>query len=645
MFARLFDAALATRFLTVGLINTAFGYAIILAGLAAGLGDIAANSLGHLLGFGFSYFMHHRFTYRQSGHGRSPLLYLGSVLVAFAVNLGIVAIGSQVLGLVGNPFVHLAAIGGYAVTLYCLGTIFAFRDQGEPEGTRREIGHYWPELAAAATWLLGGVAMAAVVLPPDVSWQLWIGRHLNAGVPLYDWIMETNPPLWYWMAQPISLIAEALRLSPNHVLIAAVWLLMGLSLALSAVLVRDWPERMRAVVLGAIIAGFVVLGLSEFGQREHELLIAIIPYAILTARRAEGAKVHWLLALAVGVLATPMVALKHYFVLLPLGLEIWLTWRRRSFRPIRPETLCLAVGAVAYVGAILIFTPSYLTDMVPVLSVAYGDFRMLPVLMVLNHITLALVVCGFYFWHFRKDLPLVTQAMLVVCAAFTASFYLQSKGFAYHVDPVIAGLTITMVSHVLLRQKETPKPDRSVRLFTAGIFIVLLAPVLSNGPYRSINEDVVTEFLYRLGPGVGVASLSTRPALLWPMIGSEEVRLPLRYYHYWMLNAVAAAEDRGEALHPRLAAFTDVVRQQTVEDMLCNPPEVILEDTASVGVPFDMLGFFKRSPEFAALFEAHYSHSFSLPPFEVYRKVADLPPPTGLNCMTIGVGLQTPRGN
>lgn len=501
---------------------------------------------------------------------------------------------------------------------------------------------FWPELSALLIWCIGLLAVWDLSLAPDVSWQLWIGRHLNAGVPLYDWIMETNPPLWFWMAQPVSSIADGLNISPNHVLITSVWLLMGLSWALSAVLVRDWAARPRAVMLGAMLAAFFVLSMSEFGQREHEVLIAIIPYAILTARRAEGRSVSWPMALAVGLLATPMLALKHYFVLLPIGLEIWLTWQRRSFRPFRPETLCLASGAIVYAGAIVLFARSYLTDMVPQLSVAYGDFRMLPVMMVLNKLTPALVVCVFYFWHFRNSLPIVTQALLVVSGAFAVSFYLQSKGFAYHIDPVIAGLTMTMVTHVLLPQPNAPKRDRSVVLLAAAIFVVLLAPVFTNGPYRSNNEQVVTEFLQRLEPGSGVAPLSTRPSLLWPMVVTENVRLPLRYYHFWMLNAVAAAAYRGEDMNPRLAEFAEVVRQQTVDDLLCNPPAVILVDIWTLSdLGFRALDFFMQHGAFQAVM-ASYEPDGRLGPFDVYRRVADLPPPTGLTCMNIGVGLNSP---
>src|SRR5690606_16933810 len=156
---------------------------------------------------------------------------------------------------------------------------------------------------------------------------------------------------------------------------------------------------------------------------------------------------------AIGIFVAPMIALKHYFALLPIALEIWLLVRRRKFRPFRPETLCLAAGAVIYAGAIIAFAPRYLTDFVPVLSVAYGDLRLPISSLFINRMSAALLVSSFYFWHFRKALPDITQVMLLVAGAFALSFYLQSKGFGYHIDPVIAALVIALLTHFLLRTK------------------------------------------------------------------------------------------------------------------------------------------------------------------------------------------------
>ena len=73
-------------------------------------------------------------------------------------------------------------------------------------------------LAAAATArpLLPAMVLLALVtalraigtVDSDVAWQLWIGQRMLAGADLYRDIIETNPPLWFWMALPVDRAAE-----------------------------------------------------------------------------------------------------------------------------------------------------------------------------------------------------------------------------------------------------------------------------------------------------------------------------------------------------------------------------------------------------------------------------------------------------
>jgi hypothetical protein len=503
------------------------------------------------------------------------------------------------------------------------------------DGWRR----YWPEFTVALVWLAGLLLSPLITVSPDIHWQLWIGRHLNAGVPLYDWIMEVNPPLWYWMAQPVSALADGLSLAPERVMVTALFGLIALALVLSALLLRDLPPRQRAGLLSAILLGTGLMHLTDFGQREHEALIGIVPYALLVARRSEGARVHWTLALAVGVLATPMVALKHYFILLPVLLEVWLIFRRRGWQPFRPETLCLAIGAIGYAGAVLAFTPAYVTEMIPILGITYTEFHGSPLMLVVNRLVPVAILAGFYFWHFRRELSPITQALLVVSLGFILSFLLQGKGWSYHVDPAVAALTVSVLSHLALRRWGGSELRFSAKALVGLFLAFAITPVVVAGPYRNAAEERVSGFLEAMPDGSTVAPFVTAPAILWPMVIDKVFRMPLRYYHFWMLHAVANADgDRS----PRLAQFVETVRQQTVEDMLCHPPDFLIEDTNSMdGRPFDMLGFFRADPEFDAIMGSYREHS-RLGRLVAYQRISPLPPPDGIDCMPIGQGREAP---
>lgn len=116
------------RFVVVGLFNTLIGYAFILLGLFAGLGDYVANALGFLMGFPVAYLLHRSFTFRTNEpKSRSEAVrYALAFFLAYAVNIAVIAAGRE-FGLRESPLVQLLAIVAYAALFYVLNRFFVFR--------------------------------------------------------------------------------------------------------------------------------------------------------------------------------------------------------------------------------------------------------------------------------------------------------------------------------------------------------------------------------------------------------------------------------------------------------------------------------------------------------------------------------------
>lgn len=498
------------------------------------------------------------------------------------------------------------------------------------------IGLIWPELAAGLVWLAAFATLVGMPVAHDLIWQLWIARHMNAGVGLYTWIMEVNPPLWYWMAQPIDLLAGATGLHSTNLLVGVVFLMVGASLALAAALTWHWPARQRAGLYAGMMLGSLFISISDFGQREHQMLIAAVPYALMMARRVEGKAVPWPVALGVALLATPMIALKHYFVFIPVFLEAWLIWhQRRQWRPIRIETVALVVGAVAYGAAVLVFTPEYLTKMVPDLRLAYGDLRLGVVRILLNRMTVPLAFALCYFWHFRSELRPATQAVLLVTAAFAASYFAQFKGWGYHLDPVVGCLLLALVLH-LVQRGPSPRLRWPEMLVAVLMPAIALLPIATEGPYRNPAAEGINSLLEPAQPGMTAVMLTTRAGRIWPMAEHKGLKWPSRYYHFWMMQTVANKQAAGEPMEGALLGYVSRVRLETVEDFACNPPDILIDDAVSVDDSavvdeddFDILAFFMQEPKFAALMESYRPYA-TRGPFTAYERVADLPGPSGV---------------
>ena len=119
---RPFDYLQIVRFGSVGVLNTAFGYTVILIALWLGNGDVVSNLIGYIAGLVLSFTLNSQWTFggtkdvSASGVAR----YVGTFLVAYAVNLGVVLMARSMDG----PIIHLLGICAYTILFY-LGSVYS----------------------------------------------------------------------------------------------------------------------------------------------------------------------------------------------------------------------------------------------------------------------------------------------------------------------------------------------------------------------------------------------------------------------------------------------------------------------------------------------------------------------------------------
>lgn len=459
--------------------------------------------------------------------------------------------------------------------------------------------HPWrPEIVAAAALLLAAPILFLVPINHDAVWQMWVGRQLLHGAGLYTDIVEVNPPLWFWLSVPLAWIAEATGLLGKTVLVAAFLGAITLSFTLAAAVVQPWPVRQRAILYSAFLISVLVLPLSAFGQREHFALIATVPLVLLAARRDHGDRVSWRIALGIGAFAAAGLALKPFFALVPIALELWL-WRRT--RRIRPETAVLALAAIAYLAALPLLAPAYWSDIVPLARLAYPYFGPSP----LGGFATSAV-------PFILAAPLLvrargaSQAMLIAALAFYVGFLLQGKGWRYQAIPAYG---------FLLMSASLMPLGRSLMREAAALGAMILMFAQTVGLYRNRLNDELTVHV-AAAPGSTVAVLSPYTSPLWPLVEERHYRWPLRYFSLWTLPAISVHA-------PGTGPLAVQLRRAVIHDLQCNPPHVLVIDTLG----FDMKGFFSADPAGASLL-SNYELTDEAGHFQILerRRVPRAPP-------------------
>lgn len=466
-----------------------------------------------------------------------------------------------------------------------------------------------PLLVALSIIAVAVAIRAQGTVDADVAWQLWIGRQLNNGAHLYRDILETNPPLWFWMAMPVDWLSSLVHVRSDHLLIALVDCAAALSIIATDRLIGVVAPQRRALFLGYAALTLVAMPWVEIGQREHLALIGAIPYAALVSARRGARPVPVALAIAIGLGSAFGFALKHYFLIVPVLLELWLVAGvGKKWRPLRPETLAIASVGAVYAAAMLLAAQDYFTNVVPMLLLAYGatgakrliDLFQPAVLTALASILLLLVARK----SVRSESSGIAGGLLVAAIGFTIVYFVQAKGWSYHAVPMLGCGALALAAVVIFGGNAS-----RLMIFTAPALLLLPLWIAAQHAERvpESTHDVALA-VTGMKPGETVGLISADPSFGWPAVLDRGLRFPLRYNGFWMMQAVVSNEVHG-GKRPRLTKLGHTIVQQTVADFECTPPRRILvarpSDAAARAGDFDILAFFLRDPQFARLL-AHY---------------------------------------
>jgi putative flippase GtrA len=637
------------RFLSTGLLNTALGFAIIWGLLGAGVSDVPANFTGYAAGLCLSFFVNRRWTFEQTDNAtlREVSLFGIAFVAAYAANLGIILLG-QLAGFAGNPLLHLCGIAVYTMIFFLMNKMIVYKALNREGGgtINQVVMKYWPELITAFLSIALFSYFLSIRLTHDVSWQFWIARQMLAGVPLYTYIMEINPPLWFWMALPLEQLGSFTGFASDRFYVVLICAMALWSAIVTGRLVFLRDARHRSVFMVAIIIFGLVAPLYDFGQREQIAILLALPYGTLLFKRVQGEPVAWPLALAIGVTAAFGFALKHYFIIVPIALELWLLWHRRSFRNIfRAETMSLGLLAVTYGASILVYTPDFFRLIVPMVGAAYQGYEK-PLIEQLARLEVIIWVfaCASY-PALRKTLEGRDRTfgdMLAIAAiAFSASYFLQQKGWQYHAIPATVCASLLMV-HCFAKQKDVA---RSFILHPAAFLAALLflCAGIGRGSYDSDWAKPMDRLLANEAPGSSVMMLTIDPRRVFPFVEEHHLVWPSRHFAHWMVSGIAQAEFhyRGAKMTPILARLGEQIRTQAVNDMKCHPPSLILSQIRNNGTIFSPTGFymtdfFRRDPAFRDYLANNYRLEAKSMVFESYRRMTPLRV-EGQNCYPISV--------
>jgi hypothetical protein len=509
--------------------------------------------------------------------------------------------------------------------------------------------------------LLPALLFVPIVLAPplnhDVAAVLQFSQRWLAGERLYSDLIDVNPPLIFVLNLIPAGIAAVTPLDGAAALRLCLLAYGGFCWWL-AMRVRDRGAEgsVERAFLNVLPALFLLAAGYDFGQREHLMAVAALPYVLAAARRASGEVPSG--RVAVGVLAGVAFALKPHFLGIPALVELGVLLARRpegAFLPgialalrrsLRDPVPWLMVGvSAAYLASLPLLFPDYLGTVVPLVWNFYLDlggssaWRVLltPRLFVATCLLLPLLFLAF------RGLPNLQRApraalppllALTAVAAFAAAV-VQHRGWSYHVLPIelfACGLGGLLAARWLDRRRITvaaPAPY-AVASVLGGLFTLY---AVSNGeaPWKELaypdgQVAGLTTLLEHEAADERVLVLSPGIYPIYPALNYAGVRSTLRTMNLWLLQGAyhtCLADGRRYREVWEMGRPEFFVYRTVAEDFARTPPAAVLVDT-DPGIPwcgsqFDFIAYFRRHPLFAEVW-SHYQLAAEWGRYRLYTR-------------------------
>ncbi len=209
----------------------------------------------------------------------------------------------------------------------------------------------------------------------DVSWLMLAARRWLAGGMYSTHFFETNPPLILFIYSPPVIVSYLFSL--DIVPLARLYI-SGLALFSFAVTYPLIKTLFKANVLlrhgftFLVLCVYLCVPLSEFGQREHLIILFCLPYFLSIVFHLRDVTLTKRQAVLIGIMAGLGFSIKPFYLITFIAIELYLAFKKKNLAScLRLETYSMALLMLIYALVVLAFFQDYLYFMIPMVSKYY----------------------------------------------------------------------------------------------------------------------------------------------------------------------------------------------------------------------------------------------------------------------------------
>jgi len=393
----------------------------------------------------------------------------------------------------------------------------------------------------------------------------------------------------------------------------------------------------EGLLLVAFSIVLFILPINEFGSRENLVILLTMPYLFTCILRAQNKPIDGLVLFVAGVLGGIGFMINIYFLASFFLVELYLiVKKRRLFYWIRTESLLIIFLAISYLVSIFIFTPTYISKVLPFVTHLYvnhglSTWREL----VINPLVASWVFILLLIIVLRKTLrhPNITYIFFSASTGFLITYFVDSRADFHHMIPMLS--IITLLAFLLLTDaflyvlghSKLPKFKNicycAYLLLLFGTIAYIIPAVTQYHVLNFMHEkrserslpNALIKFidLGNYGGPVYFFSTSISPGSI--VVSYSKRKSASRFPYFWLLPGV---------LELRFNKAKVFLVNAVINDFQKHKPNLVFVDIAKRkrhlgNIKFDYIRYFSRDKRFKEIWES-YNYKGTIQHYAIYSK-------------------------
>jgi hypothetical protein len=471
---------------------------------------------------------------------------------------------------------------------------------------------------------------------PDVGYLLHAANQILAGGKYGSDIFETNPPMILYLYLPACLLAKWMAISIITAVRLYVISLALVSLSLCCFLLKKIILPKDKIIFYflfyTLLFGMLLFPVFDFAQREHILIILMMPYLLSAALALENKFVHPSMAILIGVLAGFGFALKPFFLVTPCLVELYIMMKqRRWFAWFRIEPIMIISVLLLYLISIFLLQPDYINVVLPLVLRYYFPGTALPwyKIIVLPNVLFCVGIAMSYFIYRKYDrysnLGWIIELALL---GMIVAFLIPRTLWCYHVIPALF-LSFLLIAHFLSQSLSSNFRFSDSIILLISLIIILLLPVtyyyitikyVHQFQYRQSARQTIADYLNKDSGSHSIACIGLGTQVCFPLVLYTHGHYAERFPSLWWYPGLRKLEKN---THPSallkkdklflINSFAEDLNRYKARWIIVDMPHFKKIETPS----FDIVKYLLENKKFKSAWQ-HYRYVVTIQSIQIY---------------------------